>query len=155
MPHETDTQARPLVLKAHLKQATIKLSEAIPVEIELVNQGQVTLIVNARFGMGYPDSLDRDLYCEIQFQNNQLYTGYRSHMLDYRRKALADHFFTSLAPGESVSSSFDLQEWYPILDAGVYQIRVVYDPEPYPSIPNVVTEKVISNPLSLTVQANP
>jgi hypothetical protein len=155
MPHETDSQARPLVLKAHLKQSTVTLGDAIPVEIELVNQGKGSLTVNARFGVGYPDSLERDLYCEIQSPDNHPYTGYQSHMLDYRRKALDDHFFASLAPGKSVSSSFDLQEWYPILEAGVYQIRVIYDPEAYSEKPNALAGKVASNTITLTVQAKP
>ena len=151
MANEANTQTPQLVLKARLAHTMVTLGEPIPVEVELVNQSQTELVVNSRFGMGYPDSLDRELYCEIQLESGESYTGYHSYMVDYRRKALGDHFFTTLSPGESVSSSFDLHQWYHIVQPGVYQIRVVYDPEPYGPKPDAVSGKTTSTALILTV----
>ena len=152
MADGTNTQLHQLGLKVNFKHTRVKLGEPVPAEVELVNQSPTKLLVNSRLGMGYPDSLDRELYCDILLENGEPYTGYHAYMLDYRRKPLADRFFTTLSPGESVSSSFDLHEWYHLVQPGIYRIRVVYDPATFATKPEAVSETIISAPITLTVQ---
>ena len=152
MANETNTHLHQLMLKISLQRSTVRLGEPVPVVVELVNQSQTEIVVNSRMGMGYPDSLDRELYCEILQEDGDAYMDYQAYMIDYRRKALGDAFFTTLAPGEGVASTFDLHQWYHLVRPGVYQIRVVYAPEPYEPRPEAVVDRIVSAPLTLTVQ---
>ena len=145
MPH--------LRLTVHSKLEAVQLGESIPLAVELVNQSQIELVVNSRLGMGYPDSSDRELYCEI-VHNGKPYTDYRRYALDYRRKALTEAFVSTLLPGQTVSTVVDLQEWYHLTALGAYQVRVVYDPAMHAAKPGAVSEKVVSEPITISVRSS-
>jgi hypothetical protein len=133
--------------------AIVQSGEETPIEIALNNRGESALVVNRRLGMGYPDSTERDLYCEIQTEDGQRYLAYQAYAVDYHRKSLSEDFFPTLQPGESLRKVFDLQAWYRLLQPGVYVVRLIYAPEPYPPYPDAVRGPIISSPLSITVHA--
>src|SRR5258708_26004518 len=151
MANETHAQTRQLTLRVHSEQDVVQLGESIPLEVELVNRGQTELVVNSRLSMGYPDSLDRELYCEI-LHNGQTYTDYRRYVIDYRRKPLTEEFFKKLRPGQGVSTVFDLQEWYHLTEPGVFQVRLVYAPEAHALKRGAVSDKIVSEWVALTVR---
>ena len=96
----------------------------------LTNRGKSALVVNSRLAMGYPDSTERELYCEIQGQDQRKYTAYQAFTVDYHRKSLNEKFFTKLQPGESLRKTFDLQILYRLIQPDC-MVRLIYDPEPY------------------------
>jgi hypothetical protein len=152
MTSEADTRARQLALSVHTHRDAVQLGHAVPVEVELRNLGHSALVVNARLGMGYPDSLDRDLYCEI-VRDGQPYTDYQRYIVDYRRKPLGESSFQTLLPGQHVGAEFDLQYWYHLSGAGEYRVRVVYVPGQHASQPAAFSERVVSDELTVTVSA--
>jgi hypothetical protein len=122
-----------------------------PIAVTLTNRGAATVVLNSRLGMGYPESTERDLYCEIR-AGQQPYLGYQAFMMDYHRKELSEQFFRRLDPGESLRKTFDLQEWYH-LGPGEYVVRVVYDPEHYAPHPEAVAGPIPSQAVTITVRA--
>jgi hypothetical protein len=73
--------------------------------------------------------------------------------VDYHRKPLSEKFFLKLQPGESLRKTFDLQAWYRLVQPGLYVVRMIYDPEPYPPHPDAVRGPIISPPITITVRA--
>ena len=145
MTGETD-----LVLSVHAQRALVQPGDAVPLEVALDNRGPSELVVNARLGMGYPDSADRELYCEI-LRDGEPYTDYRRYVVDYRRKPLDEASFEKLRPGQRVTSKFDLQYWYHLDGPGQYQVRVVYEPGRHASHPEAFSDRVVSEAITLTV----
>jgi hypothetical protein len=142
-----------LELKISSAPALVQSGEETPIEVMLTNLGKSALVVNSRLGMGYPDSTERELYCEIQEEDMKRYMAYQAFSLDYHRKSLSEEFFPKLQPGESLRKTFDLQAWYRLIQPGVYVVRLVYDPEPYPPHPDAVRGPIISSSISITVRA--
>lgn len=131
----------------------VQPGEDTPIEVALTNRDQSALTLNSRLGMGYPDSTERELYCEIQTEDQKKYLDYHSFAVDYHRKSLSDEFFTKLQPGESLRKTFDLQAWYHLIEPGVYTVRLIYDPEFYAPYPNAVRGPIISPPIEIRVRA--
>jgi hypothetical protein len=142
-----------LELKGLCSRLVVRSGEETPIEVTLTNQGESVLVVNSRLGMGYPDSTERELYCEIQSQDGEEYLNYHAFRVDYHRKALNEKFYRKLRPGESLRKTLDLQFWYRLREAGTYTVRVVYDPEPYPSQPDAVRGPITAPPITITVHA--
>ena len=141
-----------LELKLLLSESTATPGMTIQADVQLTNRGDSTMIVNTRLGMGYPESDDRELYCQIQLQSGEDYLGYQAFQVDYQRKALDRESFRALKPGDTIRATFDLQFWYRLTQPGEYQIRVVYEPEPFPAEPELALGPVSSPPVAFTVQ---
>lgn len=141
-----------LELKLLLSESTATPGMTIQADVQLTNRGDSTMIVNTRLGMGYPESDDRELYCQIQLQSGEDYLGYQAFQVDYQRKALDRESFRALKPGDTIRATFDLQFWYRLTQPGEYQIRVVYEPEPFPAEPELALGTVSSLPVAFTVQ---
>lgn len=120
-----------LELKVVAERTIVQPGEETPIEVTLTNRGKSALVVNNRLAMGYSDSTERELYCEILGQNQRKYTAYQAFRVDYHRKSLNEKFFTKLQPGESLKKTFDLQFWYRLIHPDVYMVRLIYNPEPY------------------------
>lgn len=141
----------PLELRVAIKDTTVKLGEPIRLEIMLTNKSHAPVVVNARFSMGYPDTLDRDLYCEVFREDGGSYRDYEAFQVDYRSVDLTPALFPSLQPGETLQVTYDLQEWYPLTAPGQYTVRVVYEPTPFPGAANAVSGRVASALITINV----
>lgn len=142
-----------LQLKVVSERSVAEPGEEMPIEVTLANRGKSAVVVNSRLAMGYPDSTERELYCEIQEQDNGIYRGYQSFRVDYHRKSLSEKFFKKLEPGDSLRKTFDLQFWYRLTQPGVYKVRLIYDPEISPLYPEAARVVIASPPITITVRA--
>lgn len=142
-----------LRIELDLTLSTATVGEAVQARVVLTNCGSAAIVVNGRLGMGYRDSDDRELYCEIYQEDQVEYLGYEAFRVDYRRKELDQSFFPTLEPDESIEASYDLNYWYRITEPGLYQVRVIYDPEPYPPIPEAAVGPIFSEPVTITIVA--
>lgn len=144
---------QPLGLSVLSAPEVVQPGEETPIEIALTNCSSSILPVNHRMGMGYADTAERDLYCEILTENGERYLGYQAFAMDYHRKPLSEAFISELGPGESLLKMFDLQAWYRLTEPGVYDVRVIYDPEPYAPHPDAVRGPIISPAITIQVRA--
>lgn len=142
-----------LELKVVSERTVVQPGEETPIEVTLTNRGKSALVVNSRLAMGYPDSTERELYCEIQGQDQRKYTAYQAFTVDYHRKSLNEKFFTKLQPGESLRKTFDLQFWYRFIQPDLYMVRLIYDPEPYQLKLKATPGPITSLPITITVRA--
>ncbi len=133
-----------VTLAVLLERNVVRPGEETPIEAILTNRGESTVVLNSRLGMGYSDSAERELYCEIR-AGQQPYFGYEPFIMDYHRKELDEQFFPQLAPGESLRKTYDLQRWYRLLQPGDYSVRVVYDPALYAPHPEAVAARSTHN----------
>ena len=139
-----------LELRLVLEADEVGAGAPTPTRIALVNCGEAAAVVNARLAMGYADSLDREVYLELE-RDGAAYRGWTSWMLDYRRKPLDANALRELAPREQVGSEIDLQEWYR-LEPGTYRVRAVYAPEARDAAPALEPGPVASDWVSLRVR---
>src|SRR5438067_603970 len=100
-----------LELKLILEPTTVKAGGKIDAQVLLTNWGAEPIVVNSRFSMGYPDTQDRDLYCQIFQENGTEYLGYQAYQVDYKAQELSPKFFPALQPGETIQATFDLHKW--------------------------------------------
>lgn len=147
---QEDVQEK-LELKVVAEQTIVQPGEETPIEVTLTNRGKSALVVNNRLAMGYPGSTERELYCEIQGQNQGKYMAYQAFMVDYHRKSLNENFFTKLRPEESLRKTFDLQFWYRLIHPDVYRIRLIYNPEPHPSRLEAIRGPINALPIKIIV----
>ncbi len=121
-------------------------------EVVFRNAGDDPLVVNTRFSLGYPDTDERDLYCEILRGSGEQYCDYRRYQVDYHAQSLSRESFATLRPGDELRTSFELQKWYPITEPGVYCVRIIYEPEPYPPVPEAASGRFSTDPVRVTIE---
>ena len=141
-----------LELKISLYPDRAALGARLVTEVLLRNVGDDPLLVNARFSLGYPDTAERDLYCEILRVSGERYFDYRRFQVDYHAQSLSRETFATLRPGDELRTSFELQKWYPITEPGVYCVRVIYEPEPYAPVREAASGRFSSDLVRLTIE---
>lgn len=141
-----------LNLNLELKQANVDFAvdDKVPLGITLSNQGSEPIRIVPRLGVGYENSLDREIYFSITIDDGT-YDGYNDFRVDYNRPEVQDKDIQKLGPGESVSSQVDLQEWYRMTKPGTYVIRATYDVHEVESF-SPATKPVVSGPISVTIR---
>ncbi len=136
-----------LSLEATKSQYAIK--DQIPLTLTLKNTGKEVCWVNARLGVGYPDTDEREVYLLIsKTDSNSEYDGYLDYQVDYRPKPPE---CAALEKEQSLSRSLDLNFWYKMTEAGTYSIRAVYHAAADEDCPDLVQEKIESNAIELTL----
>jgi len=147
----TDTSKKQILrLELILAKNKVKTGENTQAEIILSNQSDSSFWVCKWMGIGY-HAADGRVYCEIYQADNSRYYGYQSWQIDYNPAQRRKKDFRLLEPGEQVTSSFDLQEWYRLVDPGEYQIKVGYSPQPFDSVPDLYLTPVMSERVTITV----
>jgi hypothetical protein len=113
-----------LQLAVEILQDPVHLDRRCPVRVTLSNAGSDPVLVNGRLAVGYRGNLARELYAELI----DLATGGPAliYEVDYDRSfsPLSDYIW--LNPGESISTGFDLWEWYAPIGAGRYRLVMYY-----------------------------
>jgi hypothetical protein len=82
------------------------------------------VLINRRLAVGYRDSHARELFAEV-FKPGSSEIVSQPALL-YKRDFSSPADYVWLVPGESVSTSFDLFEWYSLPSAGEFELIVCY-----------------------------
>lgn len=141
-----------LELKIDLEKNRIHLGESCQVLVKLSNEGKKAQVVNRRMAVGYRDNISREIFAELI----DLDTGEspRIDFVDYNRDFSPTSEYVYLYPGQTISTSFDLSEWYPLINEGSYKLVVFYqadEPLATAAPPNVVRGILKSNQLGLVI----
>lgn len=134
-----------LRLEAALPPSPVPLSQPCPVTVRLVNEGAAPVMVNRRLAVGYRDHHARELFAELREADTGQPAPIRP--VDYERQFSPPEDYGYLAPGESISQSFDLFGWYAPQKGGRYQLVVYYQAdEPLAKPPPEVARGVYASP---------
>ncbi|MEP0825169.1 MAG: hypothetical protein HRF40_06765 [Nitrososphaera sp.] len=109
-------------------------------------------MVNKRLAIGYRDNISREIFADLI----NLDTGEpaRIDAVDYNRNFSPASDYVYLQPGETISTLFDLFEWYPPVYDGTYRLVVYYqadEPMATAAPPDVVSGVIESNQIVLTI----
>jgi hypothetical protein len=144
-----------LRLEVALPPSPVSLSQPCPVTVRLVNEDTVPLMVNRRLAVGYRDHHARELFADLR----QAATGQPASIrqVDYERQFSPPEDYGTLEPGESISQSFNLFDWYAPQKGGSYQLIVYYQAdEPLAKPPPEVVPGIYASPaVDLQVTTNP
>lgn len=113
-----------LDVKVRILTQPVRLSQPCKVEVRLTNQSSDGVLINRRLAVGYRDSLARELFVEVYKRDSGEVVSRKA--LLYQRNFSAPDDYVRLAPGQSVSASFDLFEWYSLPSAGEFELVVCY-----------------------------
>jgi hypothetical protein len=96
----------------------------LPVRVTLANEGHEPRLVNRRMAPGHPQILSRELFANVV----EAATGRPAPMLlvRYDRDFPSPGDYGPLPPGERLSTTFDLFDWYPVTAPGRYRATVSY-----------------------------
>lgn len=144
---------RPLDIKVQLLSEPIYRGAPCPIEITIVNQTVEPVMINRRLAIGYSNCLARELFIELRGAKTG--SGVSITEVDYQRDFSPSSDYGFLPPGEKVSVSFDLFEWYEPVNPGTYVLVVHYQAdEPLADPPLEILRGIYSsNPLNLIVLA--
>lgn len=140
-----------LDLKVRILTQPVRFSGPCSVEVRLTNQNPDPVLINRRLAVGYRDSHARELFAEVFKPGSSEIVGQPALLYNRDFSSPADYVW--LAPEESVSTSFDLFEWYTLPGPGAYDLIVYYQgDEPLAAKPaNLLPGVYASEPLALNV----
>lgn len=121
---------QPLLVKAEIQTKPTRFSMPAWVEVKLTNQQADPVLINKRLGIGYRNSLDRELFAEV-FRHGEN-EAVSTEAVDYARDPATASDYVWLQPGETVSASFDLFDWYTLPGPGEYDLVVSYQADDSP-----------------------
>jgi hypothetical protein len=134
MSRERGAIMETLDLKVRILTQPVRLSHPCRVEVRLTNRSPDPVLINRRLAVGYRDSHARELFAEV-FKPGSSEIVSQPALL-YKRDFSSAADYGWLAPGESVSTSFDLFEWYTLPSAGDFELIVYYQAdEPLAAMP--------------------
>ena len=113
-----------LDLKVHILTQPARLSHPCKIEVRLTNQSLNPVLVNRRLAVGYRDSHARELFAEVLKRGTGEIVSKPAQL--YNRNFSSPDDYVWLAPGQSVSTTFDLFEWYTLPGPGEYHLIVYY-----------------------------
>ena len=119
-----------LRVEARIQTDPVRRSEPCRVKVELTNPQASPVLVNGRLGVGYRNSLDRELFAEV-YRRGEGQVISRESLL-YQRDPSDANDYVWLKPGEAISTSFDLFEWYELPGPGEYELVVSYQGDESP-----------------------
>lgn len=121
---------QPLRVDAVVQTTPIRLSMPAWVEVKLTNQQTEPVLINKRLAIGYRNSVDRELFAEVFPRGGDKVIS-RQAAYYQRDPALASDYIW-LQPGETVSTAFDLVDWYTLPGPGEYELVVSYQADDSP-----------------------
>ena len=140
-----------LDLKVHILTQPARLSHPCKIEVRLTNQSLNPVLINRRLAVGYRDSHARELFAEVlKPESGEIVS---KPALLYNRNFSSPDDYVWLAPGQSISTTFDLFEWYTLPGPGAYDLIVYYQAdEPLAAKPaGLLAGTYASEPVSLSV----
>jgi len=142
---------RPLEIIVQLPSEPIYPGAPCPIEITIVNQTVEPVMINRRLAIGYSNCLARELFIKLRDAKTGSEVPIRE--VDYQRDFSPPSDYGFLPPGEKVSVSFDLFEWYEPVNPGTYLLVVHYQAdEPLADPPLEILHGVYSSkPMELSI----
>lgn len=140
-----------LELKIQLPNKPIYLSQNLPVKVSLFNKGHAPVVINSRLAVGYENSLSRELYADLKNLDTGQPAIYPATDINRDFPVVSD--YKPLLPGDSISVTFNLFEYYPIKKSGSYEIILHYQAdEKLAKIPEGTWRGILSSePKSLEI----
>lgn len=120
-----------LRLELNVQGETFEAGAEIPALLRLVNSDDTPVEVPPRLRIGYPDSIEREVFLEIELAAGAPYEGWRAFQIDYMPDPDLPEP-VALAAGEAIETRVDLGAWY-LQSPGDYVVRAVYAPTGYRS----------------------
>lgn len=114
-----------LELTLHLTRTTVAPDQSLDATFVLTNTGPDSMPVNRRLTLNHPDQIEecRELYLRVLDE-----AGEEVRFAAWLRvPELTTEDFASLAPGESVSQTYNLQDYYTLARPGTYSIQAMYE----------------------------
>jgi hypothetical protein len=140
-----------LQIKVRILTQLVRFSYPCKVEVQLTNRSINAVLINRRLAMGYRDSDARELFAEVFKRESDEVVS--EEALLYNRDFSQTDDYVWLAAGQSVSTSFDLFEWYTLPGPGEYDLIVYYQAdEPLAAKPaNLLSGVYVSERIALSV----
>jgi hypothetical protein len=144
----------PLKLTATSKRAENPRVGPIPVQLTLRNTSLSPAWVNRRMGVGYEDSLVREIYFTVYAADGTPLPVPNDARADAHRMPPQREDFALLESGAAATAVVDVALWYPFREGGLYRIVFTYENRWDGGEFGVeaVTGKVSAVPLSLTMK---
>jgi len=124
MSTEKVSAMQTLDLKVRILTQTVRVSGPCNVEVRLTNQSADAVLINKRLAVGYRDSHARELFAEVFKRESTEIVSQKA--LLYERAFSLPEDYVRLVPGQSVSTTFDLFEWYSLPTPGDFELVVYY-----------------------------
>ena len=102
----------------------VRIPDPCLVEVQLTNPSAQPILINRRLAVGYHDSHARELFAEV-FRRGSYEVASKMTKL-YERDFSPPEDYVRLPPMQTVSTSFDLFDWYSLPSAGDYELVVYY-----------------------------
>ena len=113
-----------IIFEIELPEKSVHPGSPILVEATLINRGNAPVVINKRMAIGYESTLSREIYATLTDpQSKKEVTLYPA---DINRDFSPPSDYISLSPGDSVSTTFDLTEFYAPPAPGKYQLTLFY-----------------------------
>jgi hypothetical protein len=124
MPNKKGSAMETLDAQVRILTQPVRLSQPCKVEVRLTNQSTDAVLINRRLGVGYRDSVARELFVEVYKRESGEVVSQKA--LLYQRNFSSPEDYVWLSSGQSVATSFDLFEWYSLPSAGEFELVVCY-----------------------------
>lgn len=142
-----------LEVVAALPAGPIKLAGPCMVTVKLINRHDSRLRVNKRLAVGYEKNLSREVFADIL--DRQTNKKAKFWDVDYHRDFPQPSDYVYLQPGEALTATFNLFEWYLPASPGEYTLIVHYqaDEDPENSPGDIVRGVFSSRPVDFDIPA--
>ena len=144
----------PVLFSAKLLTSEIRVGSPILVEVTLKNNSDTSVLVNKRMSVGYKKSLSRELYADLRYNSDDQNVPY--YESDINRDFSLKSDYVDIQPGENLSETIDLMQFYTPNGPGKYLLTLYYQAdEELASIPeNLLRNVYSSNTISFEVLSN-
>lgn len=117
-------KSKPLLLNIQPFPDQVPLKKPLDVEVSLKNDGEDSVLINKRMAVGYENSLSRELYLELERVDQPEKLDYIEY--DINRDFSPPSDYQWLQPGETISTQFDLLDYYHLTQPGTYRLTAFY-----------------------------
>lgn len=98
--------------------------QACEIKVDIRNVSGSAILVNKRLSVGYRNSLSRELFVTIFKKGTSINMGLQKVLYERDFSPVSD--FVWLLPQQQTSTRFNLFNWYEMLPAGTFSVRVCY-----------------------------
>jgi hypothetical protein len=130
----------------------LHLSSPGMVEVQIKNKSVQAMLLNKRLAVGYGNSLSRELFLEVYKKHSDELVSRQARLYERNFSSLEDYIW--IEPGQSISCTFNLFEWYVLPSSGDYEMVMYYQADETLALKPVglLTGTYASERISLTVK---
>src|SRR4029453_5007129 len=124
MPEKGKRAMKVLKFNEKVLPQPVRLSGPCMIEVRITNKSHQSVVLNRRLSVGYKNSLSRELFIEVYEKGSNEVVS--NEALLYERALSSPDDYVRVEPEQSISTSFNLFEWYTLRSPGEYEIVVHY-----------------------------